>query len=345
MAGPLYAVDLFSGAGGITEGLKNAGFDVLMATDIDRDFSTAHRENHPDVPFLEVDITEMTADRFHDSIRATPFVNGQSINLVSGGPPCQGFSMTGRRNSSDHRNQLFRHYLKILHRLRPEFFFMENVTGMLSMKQPNGEKFFDNILAMFRKVMTGYEVDFRVVNMADYGVPQSRRRVIILGNRLGIPVDECFPKPDHGDGLKPFEVVWDHIADLTKVKDDAIPNHRRMHHSKQIVERMSKVKSGKYIKKRRSNQKQTFQCVYQRLVKDRPAPTLVPGHSAFPIHPVEHRSLTFREAARLQTMPDSMVFHGSQIQQGLAVGNAVPPLFAEKLARRIGELIREGRKE
>ena len=108
---------------------------------------------------------------------------------------------------------------------------------------------------------------------------------------------------------------------------------------------MSKVKSGKYIKKRRSNQKQTFQCVYQRLEKDKPAPTLVPGHSAFPIHPVEHRSLTFREAARLQTFPDDMEFFGSQIQQGLAVGNAVPPMFAEKLGKRIAELIREKSKQ
>ena len=342
----IYAVDMFSGAGGITQGLKQAGYSVIMATDIDKDFSTAHRHNHPNVPFLERDITELTPKEFSKSIRATPFVNGHPIHLVSGGPPCQGFSMTGRRKSDDPRNQLFQHYLNVLKELKPQFFFMENVTGMLSMKQTaSGKKgeFFDHIMDMFRKVLPEYEIDYRVINMADYGVPQTRRRVIILGNRLGIPIDECFPKPDHTED--DYETVWDNIKDLTKIENDGIPNHRRMNHSKQIVERMSKVKSGKYIKKRRSNQKQTFQCVYQRLEKDKPAPTLVPGHSAFPIHPVEHRSLTFREAARLQTFPDDMEFFGSQIQQGLAVGNAVPPMFAEKLGKRIAELVREKSKD
>lgn len=339
----IYAVDLFSGAGGITEGLKNAGYSVIMATDIDQDFSAAHRHNHPDVPFLERDITELTPKEFSKSIRATPFVNGHPIHVLSGGPPCQGFSMTGRRNSDDPRNQLFQHYIKVLKELKPQFFFMENVTGMLTMKQSNGEKFFDNIMTEFRKKLPGYEIDYKVVNMAEYGVPQKRRRVIVLGNRLGIPVEECFPKPDHTEDE--YETVWDHIKDLTKVDNDEIPNHRRMNHSKQIVERMSKVKAGNYIAKRKSNQMQTFQCVYQRLEKDKPAPTLVPGHSAFPIHPVEHRSLTFREAARLQTFPDEMVFYGSQIKQGLAVGNAVPPLFAEKLGKRIAQLIREHSKD
>ena len=339
----IYAVDLFSGAGGITEGLKNAGMSVIMATDIDQDFSAAHRHNHPDVPFLERDITELTPKEFSKSIRATPFVNGHPIHVLSGGPPCQGFSMTGRRNSDDPRNQLFQHYIKVLKELKPQFFFMENVTGMLTMKQSNGEKFFDNIMAEFRKKLPGYEIDYKVVNMAEYGVPQKRRRVIVLGNRLGIPVEECFPKPDHTE--EDYETVWDNIKDLTNVDNDEIPNHRRMNHSKQIVERMSKVKAGKYIAKRKSNQMQTFQCVYQRLEKDKPAPTLVPGHSAFPIHPVEHRSLTFREAARLQTFPDEMVFYGSQIKQGLAVGNAVPPLFAEKLGKRIAQLIRENSKK
>jgi len=326
------AIDLFSGAGGITEGLKNSGFKVVMATDIDHDFSTAHRKNHPDVPFLETDLTKMAPNIFKF------LCNGHQIDLVSGGPPCQGFSLNGNRDSGDPRNKLFKHYLKILKILHPKIFFMENVVGMLSLKNESGIKFIDYVMGEFKK-LKGYHVDYTVMNMADYGVPQTRRRILIIGNRLGLTFDDCLPVPDHGPGRKiPYEPSGKYIMDLVNVPEDALPNHRRMNHSKDVMKTMSLVKEGKYMPKnikQKGPKKKTFQTVYRRLARNKPAPGMVPGHSAFPIHPTENRSLTFREAARLQTFRDDYVFYGTTILQGLAVGNAVPPLFVKKLGQNL----------
>jgi DNA (cytosine-5)-methyltransferase 1 len=331
------SVDLFAGAGGITEGMKRAGFRVVMATDIDHHFSTIHRRNHPDVPFLEKDITQWSPKLFRF------LCNGHHIHVVSGGPPCQGFSMNGSRKIDDPRNELFKHYVKILKILNPEFFFMENVPGMLSLKTNSGEKFITYVMREFKK-LKGYAVEYRIVNMADYGVPQTRRRLVIIGNRLGIPIEDCIPKAEYGPGkAKPYEPSGRYIMDLADVPDNLVPNHRRMNHSEAVVETMKLVKEGEYMPKHIRNdskKKKTYQTVYRRVDRTKPAPTMVPGHMAFPIHPTQHRSLTVREAARIQTFPDNYVFGDKDmfiptVPQGLAVGNAVPPLFAEKLGRKL----------
>lgn len=337
MKGKYNAVDLFAGAGGITEGMKHAGFNVVMATDIDHHFSTIHRRNHPDVPFLEKDITLWSPKLFRF------LCNGHHIHVVSGGPPCQGFSLNGSRNIADPRNQLFKHYIKILHVLNPEFFFMENVTGILSMKAKRGEKFIDHVMNEFKK-LEGYKIEYRIINMADYGVPQTRKRVLIIGNRLDIPIDNCLPEVEFGPGKKyPYEMAGKHIMDLADKPDNSVPNHRRMKHSSDVIETMKLVNEGEYMPKHINNgsaKKKTFQTVYRRVDRNKPAPTMVPGHMAFPIHPTQHRSLTVREAARLQTFKDEYVFSDEQfpiptVPQGLAVGNAVPPLFVERLGKKI----------
>lgn len=336
------AVDLFAGAGGITEGMKRAGFNVVMATDIDHHFSTIHRLNHPDVPFLEKDITLWSPKLFRF------LCNGHRIHVVTGGPPCQGFSLNGTRNIADPRNQLFKHYIKILRILNPEFFFMENVLGILSIKTKTGEKFIDEVMKEFKK-LDGYIVDFRIINMADYGVPQTRRRVLIIGNRLGIPADDCLPIAEYGPRRKyPYEAVGKYIMDLADAPDDSVPNHRRMKHSPEVIKTMNIVREGEYMPKHirdDSGKKKTFQTVYRRVDRNKPAPTMVPGHMAFPIHPTQNRSLTVREAARIQTFQDDYVFGNAKypvptVPQGLAVGNAVPPLFVEKLGKKILELLK-----
>ncbi|MGH9910747.1 MAG: DNA cytosine methyltransferase, partial [Nitrososphaerales archaeon] len=310
---------------------------VIMATDIDHDFATAHRRNHPDIPFLEKDITLFSPDFFK-------FIcNGHHVHLVSGGPPCQGFSMNGNRDTDDPRNKLFKHYVKILKVLNPEFFFMENVTGMLSMKNKNGERFIDEVMRDFKK-LRGYTVDYKVINMADYGVPQTRKRVVMIGNRLGFSIDECIPVPEYGEDRKyKYEKSGKYIMGLVNVPEQALPNHRRMNHNESVVRTMSMVKEGHYMPKdlpKDSIKKKTFQTVYRRVDRNKPAPTMVPGHSAFPIHPTENRSLTFREAARLQTFRDDYVFYGTTIKQGLAVGNAVPPLFVQRLGEHLLNLLK-----
>ena len=342
MNGIFNAIDLFSGAGGITEGLKEAKFNVVMATDIDHDFATAHRRNSPGIPFLETDITKISPEMFKY------FCNGHQVHLVSGGPPCQGFSLNGTRDADDPRNKLFKQYFKILKILNPEFFFMENVLGMMSLQNKNGIKFIDYVMAEFKK-LKGYHVDYRIVNMADYGVPQSRKRVVIIGNRLGLSIDECLPEPEYGTGRKfPYEKCGKYIMDLVSVPEGALPNHRVMNHSKDVIRTMRLVKEGKYMPKNLGNngpKKKTFQTVYRRLDRNKPAPTMVPGHSAFPIHPTQDRSLTFREAARIQTFRDDYEFFGTTIAQALAVGNAVPPLFAKKLGQNLLTLLQRYTKQ
>lgn len=334
----LNAIDFFAGAGGITEGLKNAGFNVLLAVDIDPIFSTAHRKNHPDVPQLQMDMTKLD-EKFLEAI-----VDGNHIHLVTGGPPCQGFSMAGARRKDDPRNQLFKHYVRVLNLIRPEFFFMENVKGMLSMKDNKGNKIIDNVYKEFKN-LKGYKIKHFIINMADYGVPQMRQRVLFIGNRLGINPDECLPKKTHGpDTNKEYEIVWEHIGDLITKTENDVPNHKKMNHSKEVEERMAVIKEGCMIPKefpkgKEYLKKNSYQTVYQRLHRNKPAPTIVPGHMAFPIHPTENRSLTVREAARIQTFPDSFEFVGPGISQGLQVGNAVPPLFAKKLSLHIKDLI------
>jgi DNA (cytosine-5)-methyltransferase 1 len=340
----LNAVDLFAGAGGITEGLKQAGFRVVLANDIDRWFSTTHRYNHPDVPFLEKDITKISANMFKI------LCNGYKINLVSGGPPCQGFSMTGLRDRGDPRNTLFRYYVKILGVLRPEMFFMENVKGMLSMKAPDGSAVIDQVMDAFR-ALKGYTVGYKVFNFADYGVPQTRQRVIFIGNRIGYSFEETVPPPTHspeggvtldGKKLEPYVKVGPTIMPI--LGETCLANNEPMGHSVIVSERMGLVKEGKMLpkdvpKNKRYLLKNNFQTIYQRLDRNKPAPTIVPGHMAFPIHPTENRSLTVREAARIQTFPDTYKFFGPKISQGLEVGNAVPPLFAYKLGLHLKSLI------
>lgn len=333
----LNAIDLFAGAGGITEGLKRAGFNVLLATDIEPTFSTAHRRNHPEVPQLQIDIRDI------DKKILTKLLKGEEIHLITGGPPCQGFSLAGARREKDPRNQLFKHYIEILRSLRPKFFLMENVRGILSMTNGGERKIIGDIEEKFSS-LRGYKTDYFIVNMADYGVPQARQRVIFIGNRLGIPFENCIPPKTHGPSTnKEYEVVWDHIKSLLH-KGSEIPNHNKMNHSEIVKERMALISEGcmipkKFPKGKEYLMKKSYQTVYQRLHRFRPAPTIVPGHMAFPIHPIENRSLTVREAARLQTFPDNYEFFGPGISQGLQVGNAVPPVFAHKLTLHIKNLI------
>lgn len=342
----LNAVDLFAGAGGITLGLDRAGFRIVLANDIDHWASSAHRRNHPEVPFVERDITKISAKTFKE------LCNSHKIHLVSGGPPCQGFSMTGARRPGDARNELFKHYIRILKSLNPNFFFMENVKGLLSMKTKEGEKIIDRMMKSFR-TLKGYIVDYRVFNFADYGVPQTRERVIFIGNRMGYTFSETVPPQTHskepnmtlnGKGLERWVKVGETIMDLAGKPSGYLPNHAIMNHSKTVRERMSLIPEGEMIPKKFPKgkehlKKKSFQTIYQRLARNKPAPTIVPGHMAFPIHPTKNRSLTVREAARLQTFPDNFEFFGPGISQGLQAGNAVPPVFAYRLGLHIKKLM------
>ena len=344
----LTGLSFFSGAGGLLLGFQRAGFDILAAFDRRTVVSKNHVVNFPNVPYYQQDIMEATAD----DVRA--LIGGRSVDVVFGGPPCQGFSIFGKRRfvttrghrpEDDPRNQLTLKYISLAIGLRPRMILMENVKGLLS--TPLGDRLYlDEVLSMLGAA--GYTVEFRLVNSADYGVPQLRERVLLVAMLPGIeflwPKIKFFANPKSWQ--RPYLTVGDVIADL---QDPATISeefsHLPMEHKTLVVERYKLIPEGgrlpdsqlpDHLKKGyRSDSVKNFSHVYRRLDRNKPATTMVPGHNAFPVHPVLHRTLTVREAARIQTFPDWMRFVGTRQQQCTLVGNAVPPLLAEVFAQAV----------
>ena len=328
------AVDLFSGAGGLHIGFERNGVDVRLCIDNDNLVEKTHIRNFPNIPIINRDIRLVSSDEIKGYL-----VNG-TVDMVIGGPPCQGFSTIGKRVSSDPekrsmqdpRNELVLVYAKLIKELRPKFIVMENVKGILTLQ---GGTYLQNVIDQLHSA--GYEAKYQLINMADYGVPEIRERVIILGNRVGLPVE--FPKPDHSgrpeSGLPMWENCWDAIKDLETLGDMPEFNHVALKHTEKNIERYMLIPEGGRLPESAlppDLYRKNFGNTFKRLSRTKPALTMVPGNDAFPIHPTLNRSLTVREAARIQTFPDSMIFEGNRRQQGHQVGNAVPPLFSEKLA-------------
>ena len=323
----LNAYALFAGAGGFHLGLEQAGISVLVSTDIEPCSESTHKRNWPNRPFLRADIRRISAEQLLD------LADGVKPDLIVGGPPCQGFSTLGDKLSSDPRNDLFNAYARLVADLDPKFLLIENVKALVTMYKG---QFQQNIIKTFSNL--GYTMYRTIVNTADYGVPQIRHRVIFFGTKLGNPF--AFPRPTHGIGeeLLPYETVNDWIIDLVEAGEE-VPNHIALQHSEKVIARYGLIPEGGKLPApellpeaiRRSN----FGNTYKRLHRDKPSLTLVPGNNAFPIHPVLNRSLTPREAARLQTFPDNFVFDGDRRRQCILVGNAVPPKLAYVLAKSV----------
>ncbi|BDF32275.1 cytosine-specific methyltransferase [Lachnospiraceae bacterium] len=330
-------IDLFSGAGGLHIGFENAGFDIKLCIDNDNLVEQTHKRNFPNIPIINRDIREITVDEIKQ------YIGNGTLDVVIGGPPCQGFSTIGKRVSSDpekrakhdSRNDLVLVYANLIKDFRPKFIVMENVKGILTLK--NGE-YLKNVMKQLEDA--GYDAKYKLINMADYGVPEIRERVIIIGNRVGLPVS--FPEPDHSDNpdddLPGWNNCWDAIKDLELLGDKPAINHVALKHTAKNIARYKLIPEGGRLPEDDlppELYRRNFGNTYKRLSRTRPALTMVPGNDAFPIHPTLHRSLTVREAARIQTFPDSIIFEGNRRQQGHQVGNAVPPMFSEKLANFI----------
>ena len=330
----LNAIDLFSGAGGLHLGFERAGYSIKLCLDNDALVERTHKRNFPNIPFINDDIRKVPASKIKK------YRDGSTIDVVIGGPPCQGFSTIGKRVSSnpnvraehDPRNELVLTYANLIKELRPKFIVMENVKGILTLEKG---AYLKNVLRLLKEA--GYNAQYKLINMADYGVPEIRERVIILGNRVGLPVE--FPQPDHSDkpedGLLPWNNCWDVIKDLVDLGDTPEFNHVALKHTEKNVTRYKLIPEGGRLPEGAlppELYRKNFGNTFKRLSRTRPALTMVPGNDAFPIHPILHRSLTVREAARIQTFPDTIIFEGNRRQQGHQVGNAVPPMFSEKLA-------------
>lgn len=328
-------VDLFSGAGGFTIGFAQANYNILLSTDIDSDCCRAHCHNMPSIPFLQSDIKDITANTLKE-------FSIENVDLLIGGPPCQGFSTIGARASSkenvrnriDPRNTLFREYIRILSLIKPTFFLMENVKGIITKDKG---KILSDIKEAF--LNAGYTLNISVLNAADFGVPQIRERVFFYGNKLDIQMTP--PAPTHGEGRKPNKTVLQAIGDIADT-NVSISNHVPLKHGEINIRRYSMIPEGGRMPEDKlppELYRKNFGNTFKRLDRNKPSLTMVPGHNAFPIHPWLNRSLTVREAARIQTFPDDYIFMGSRQKQCMQVGNAVPCLLSFAWAEHLKKYI------
>lgn len=324
------AVGLFVGAGGLDLGFRQAGFKLLAATDVEPEAEATHQLNWPGVPFILEDVRKLTVERISEATQ------GRRPDVVIGGPPCQGFSTLGSRLSADPRNDLVDAFIRIIDGLRPQAVVIENVRAIAT--EYNG-RYRDYIIARLKDI--GYSVHFSVLNAADYGVAQLRRRAFFVG--FADPrIRYEFPEPTHGPDKLPYATVGEVIMDLAK-RGDEVPNHVALKHTEKVIARYKFIKEGGMLPPAselpEEIRRENFGSTYKRLHRKLPSLTIVPGNNALPVHPTLHRSLTPREAARIQSFPDDYIFTGDRRRQCILVGNAVPPLLGKVVAQSIWDLI------
>jgi DNA (cytosine-5)-methyltransferase 1 len=347
----LKAVDLFAGAGGLSKGLEEAGFKIVVANEKQKDAVLTYRYNHPQTKMIEGDILEIAESEL------IPSINGE-IDLVAAGPPCQGFSLAGRRDINDKRNVLFKELVRIVSFVRPKMFLMENVKGLLSMD--NGR-----IIKSIERAFTneGYIVRTFVLNAAWFGVPQYRERVFIIGRRDGVQPTEieipALEETSVGEAISDLDFIENgesstvyrkraesnyQVIMRMGVKRNSLKNHEATLHNRSVTDRFSQFKQGQTMKDIPSTW-QTKKLMVYRLDRTKPSRTLTTLPEDF-IHYSKNRIPTVREYARIQSFPDSYVFLGPKSTGGLRrrkdvpqysqVGNAVPPL----LGRAVGLYIK-----
>lgn len=349
---PYTVVDLFCGAGGASYGFKSAGFNVILGIDHLKPALDTFQENHPNSSTILGDIEKVDADLIFDAIDNIP------VKVLIGGVPCQGFSLNNKkRHEDDPRNQLFYEFIRFIKILKPEMIMLENVSGMRSMK--NGqvvETIKAEIINAGKEIGKDYNVEYKMLNAADYGVPQLRNRLIFLGASSDYDID--FPEPKFSEenyrtvkdaigdlpSLKPKEenrkYAMDPFSDFQKLmrKDSKVLyNNQAPNHDKKTVDRIRNTIPGEPMYPK---YKQRI-----RLNWDNPSPTQVCGgiRPQFQFgHPEDDRGLTIRERARIQSFPDTFKFKGGIVQERVQTGNAVPPLLAQAIAEVLyDELLRK----
>jgi len=359
-------IDLFAGCGGLSLGFIQAGYDVNQAVEFDSVIANTYQLNHPEVDMIVDDIK---------NIDTSGTFAGVNADIIIGGPPCQGFSMAGARIRhgfiDDPRNYLFKHYFNVVKEVMPKVFIMENVKGIATMQ---GGKIFKEIQRLFQdsEALGGkpYHIYHRVINAADFGVPQRRERMIILGTLIEDADIEALWEKTRAEILREvptyFDAVTvrDAIGNLPMTTTDGIipnpipeteyekylsceaktiTNHTRSQHSKVAVERMKQIKNGENYTVLNEQINSVHSGSYGRLCWDEQASTITtrfdtPAGGRF-IHPDEDRTLTPREAARIQSFPDSYSFYGDKRSISRQIGNAVPPKVSYFLARLVMNIL------
>lgn len=318
-------ISLFSGGGGLDLGVNLAGFKSLLVSDLIPAYISTIKHNLPDVIAYPKDATKLTAAEL------LQLANTSEVDLMIAGPPCQSFSILGQRKAlEDPRGQLAIRYLELVAGVKPKAFIFENVPGILNVN--NGEDF--KTLYAFAEKTTGYTLFKAKLNSMQFGVPQSRERVFIVGFRHDINA-RGFEFPDSPSGIY-SELLTNSTPSKFALEDvENLPNHNIRIHGDRVRSRYEKIAPGD-----RDHIDHT-----DRIHPDRPSGTVLVGSSAGGgrphIHPYEPRVITVREAARLQSFPDWYEFMGSSTEQYRQVGNAVPPLMAYEIAAKIKKTLEE----
>lgn len=334
-------LDLFAGCGGLSLGLSQAGWQPVAANEKDQWAADTYRRNHPAVDLIQSDIRDISSDelarRFHGR-----------IDLVAGGPPCQGFSVSGKRQYGHvkEQNSLVEEFMRVVCAVRPTFVLLENVSGFKSGMMRQGHPVMDYVVRTLNSA--GYDVRARMLQAIDFGVPSLRSRWFVIASQVALTQDP-FPQPTHGLGRQPFVSVGEAISDLPELSagqgidglvayrtrartsfqaemregSDGIYNHIAMKHTPRLVERFRnlvpgqkgfdigrKGADGDVVTQYKSNN--------QRLVDTQPALCITANFQSTYVHPTQPRNLTAREAARLMTFPDSYVFCGKRTQMSSA---------------------------
>ena len=400
-------VDLFSGAGGLTFGfyyrLENGVFvqtdnTIVFANEFDKHAAEAYRANFPNIQMENCDIKELHDDRVRE------LIGGEEVDLIIGGPPCQSFSTVGKRQFDD-KAKLYVEYLRMLKVIQPRMFLFENVKGMLSMREQipildengqqaidvdgnpifnKGELIIDIITEQFSDIagVVGYTiVGKEVLNAKDFGVPQSRERVFLIGlrNDLVGQLDWTYPESLYGENLLPYLTIKDAISDLPTLKaggtcsrytkktkneyqvlmrgdNQNLTQHFCGSHNDKLTKIIAAVPQGEgrpYINQLVDNGQLPESCrltsgynnTYGRLVENQPSTTIT-NNMCTPsalrcIHYGQNRTISPREGARIQSFPDWFVFSGVKENVTKQIGNAVPPLLAMAMARKLEEVLGE----
>ncbi|MFV0545150.1 MAG: DNA cytosine methyltransferase [Bacteroides sp.] len=347
----LIGVDIFSGSGGLSLGAEMVGVNIKYAVEVWDTAAETFKRNHPNATVINEDISK---------IDPKTRIEAEPVFVVMGGPPCQGFSMSNQRDRTmdNPKNMLFEQFVRFVNEIEPEWFVFENVSGIINMEKG---KVIKHIADCFRKI--GYTVSEPQILWAnDYGVPQRRNRCFLIGNRVGIdfkfpePIDISVSVADAIDDL-PILKSGDNIPELSyrlSLKQCSDYARYMRKNSKKSLQNQVSLNSDLILKRYEyipqggnwrnipeelmSNYKDKMRChsgIYKRIKADEPSVVISNYRKMMLIHPTQHRGLSVREAARLQSFPDDFFFEGpiSHIQQ--QIGNAVPPLLAKAIFNQI----------
>lgn len=322
-------IDLFSGAGGLGLGFEQQGFQNVFSVELNKEIAKTYKYNFPKNHLIIDDIRNIS------NAQIKKLQENKPIDVIVGGPPCQGFSIAGnigRKFIDDPRNHLFKEFVRVVDVIKPKIFVMENVAHMAT---HNHGKTIKEICNEFRNI--GYHVQYKVLNAVNYGVPQNRRRIFVVGTSNNLK----FGYPTPSFNFSTVEQAIDNLPKLRNGEKSNIPNHFAMNHSTQMLKKMSYVKEGEGrediplpLRPKSGDARK-----YIRYERKKPSITIT-GDMRKVFHYNQNRALSPRELARIQTFPDSFIFQGTSISMQQQIGNAVPPLLGKAIAGSVKQALK-----